>query len=57
MADSPQEGFVNDCGAVYGHLSLYVADGLIVPVSLGINPEFTLAALAERIAESIIRGG
>ncbi len=53
MADSPQEGVVNDCGAVYGHPGLYVADGSIVPTSLGINPAFTIAALAERIAENI----
>jgi choline dehydrogenase-like flavoprotein len=33
---------------------LYVADGVIVPEALGLNPSKTIAALAERIA-AIIR--
>ncbi|MBO8127661.1 MAG: GMC family oxidoreductase [Peptococcaceae bacterium] len=57
MADSPQYGVVDDGGAVYGQPGLYVADGSIVPTSLGVNPALTIAALAERVAERIIREG
>jgi cholesterol oxidase len=57
MADSPQHGVVNDRGAVYGQPGLYVADGSIIPSSLGVNPAFTIAALAEKIAEQIIKEG
>lgn len=57
MADSEKQGVVNSCGAVYGQPGLYIADGSIVPVALGVNPSFTIAALAERIAEHIILEG
>ncbi|MBE0466631.1 MAG: hypothetical protein IBX71_05330, partial [Candidatus Desulforudis sp.] len=57
MADSPQHGVVNDRGAVYGQPGLYVADGSIVPTALGVNPSFTIAALAERVAEHIVQDG
>lgn len=55
MADSPQDGVVNDRGAVYGQPGLYVADGSIIPTALGVNPALTIAALAERIAEHIVQ--
>lgn len=57
MADSPRYGVVNDGGAVYGQPGLYVADGSIIPTSLGVNPAFTISALAERVAEKIIQTG
>ncbi len=57
MADSEKQGVVNGYGAVYGQPGLYIADGSIVPAALGANPSFTIAALAERIAEHIIQGG
>lgn len=57
MADTPEHGVVDARGAVFGQPGLYVADGSIVPVSLGINPSFTIAALAEHVAAEIIREG
>jgi cholesterol oxidase len=39
------------------HERLYVADGSIVPTSLGVNPLWTISALAEWIAEQAIRRG
>ncbi|MEK6814241.1 MAG: GMC family oxidoreductase [Nitrospirota bacterium] len=51
MADSPDRGVVNAEGEVFGHPGLYVADGSILPTSVGPNPSLTIAALAERIAD------
>lgn len=68
MSDDPMHGVVNDVGQVFDgatgggtdpagdpkvHAGLYVADGSIVPGSLGANPFFTISALSERIAASI----
>ena len=57
MADDARHGVVDDQGRVFAgrsgtavHDGLYVADGSIVPTSLGANPSLTIAALAERIA-------
>ncbi|SDH73333.1 alkaline phosphatase D family protein [Variovorax sp. OV700] len=56
MADGPERGVVDSWGRVYNCAAgeppllpgLAVLDGSIVPVSLGINPSLTIAALAER---------
>lgn len=52
MADSPQNGVVDDHGRVFRaeggvHEGLAVLDGAIVPRALGVNPAWTIAALAE----------
>jgi cholesterol oxidase len=56
MADGKSDGVVDPWGRVYARDGdqtalldgLAVLDGSIVPVSLGINPSLTIAALAER---------
>jgi cholesterol oxidase len=54
MADDPAHGVVDDAGKVHGYDGLYVLDGSIVPVALGVNPSKTIAALAERGVELLI---
>ncbi|WP_437562753.1 alpha/beta fold hydrolase [Sorangium sp. So ce542] len=62
MADSAESGVVNHKGTVFAssagaavHEGLYVCDGSIVPVSLGVNPLLTISALAERCAIHLAR--
>ncbi len=54
MADSPDKGVVDAFGRVFGYPGLYVADGSIIPQAIGRNPSYTIAALAERVAQGII---
>ena len=60
MADDRDWGVVDHAGRVFdpraddaaaAYDDLLVADGSIIPTSLGVNPLFTISALAERIAE------
>lgn len=55
MADSAADGVVDHRGEVFGYPGLYVADGSIIPYALGINPSRTIAALAERNAEIMLK--
>ena len=40
-------------GAVHGAAGLYVADGSLLPSSLGVNPMMTIIAMASRVARSM----
>jgi cholesterol oxidase len=53
MADDPMHGVVNPWGEVFGFPGLYVADGAAMPGPVGVNPSFTIAAFADRVAEGI----
>jgi cholesterol oxidase len=62
MADDGENGVVDYRGRVFSggqgakpYRGLYVADGSIVPVPLGVNPLLTISALAEWICEEIVR--
>ena len=56
MADSREQGVVNQLGEVWGYPDLLVADGSIIPSALSVNPSMTISALAERIAFWLIHG-
>ncbi|MGC1798794.1 MAG: GMC family oxidoreductase [Solirubrobacterales bacterium] len=55
MADDPGLGVVDANGKVHGYDGLYVSDGAIIPTALGVNPSKTIAALAERNVEELLR--
>jgi cholesterol oxidase len=50
MGTTRADGVVDHRGEVFGYPGLYVADGAIIPRSIGVNPSKTIAALAERSA-------
>jgi len=61
MADSVEEGVVDSDGRVFNraggvYQGLYVFDGAIVPSALEVNPFMTIAALAWRNCDTILRG-
>jgi cholesterol oxidase len=60
MADCVEDGVVDDVGRLFDprgavHPGFWIADGSILPGSLGVPPSWTIAALAERIADSLAR--
>jgi cholesterol oxidase len=55
MGSSAADGVVDHRGAVFGYPGLYVLDGAIIPRALGLNPTRTIAALAERNMEIMLR--
>jgi cholesterol oxidase len=56
MADEARHGVVDSRGNVFGFPGLYVADGAAMPGPVGVNPSFTIAAFADRVAEGILDG-
>jgi choline dehydrogenase-like flavoprotein len=46
----PAHGVVDADLRVHGTDNLYVADGSVVPSSIGVNPQITIMALASRLA-------
>ena len=53
MATSASRGVVSPDHEVFGAPGLYVADGSVVPSSVGVNPQETIMALATRAADRI----
>src|SRR2546423_3708772 len=57
MGKDGKSGVINQKGQVFignsnnVHEGLYVCDGAIIPTALGVNPFFTICALAERICD------
>ena len=53
MGETPGQGVVDFSGQVFGYPGLYVADGSVVPVNLGVNPSLTITALSEFIMDQM----
>lgn len=54
LADSPEKGVVSTSGEVFGHEGLFIADGSVIPTSIGFHPVMTISAIAERIADAVV---
>jgi cholesterol oxidase len=54
MARHRDEGVVDANGEVFGYPGLHVVDGSVMPGPVGPNPALTIAALADRFAESLL---
>ena len=57
MGNSPREGVVDSHGRVFGQPGLHIADGSVMPGPVGPNPSLTIAALADRFADTILGEG
>jgi cholesterol oxidase len=55
LAESPDRGVTDPFGEVFGYPGLYVADGSLLPTPTGVPPSMTISALAEHVAEHLIR--
>lgn len=62
MGDNSQTGVVDHKGQVFDgtesrnlHPNLYVMDGSVLPLSVGVNPLLTISAVSERCADLVIR--
>jgi cholesterol oxidase len=53
IGTDPATAVCDDRNQVFGHPGLYVIDGSVVPVNLGVNPALTITALAEHAMSQI----
>jgi choline dehydrogenase-like flavoprotein len=53
MSRDPGAGVVDQHCQVHGLGGVFVVDGSVTPTSLGVNPQITLLAMAEKAAEWI----
>jgi cholesterol oxidase len=53
IATGTDSGVVDEHGEVFGHPGLFVADGALLPTSIGYHPCMTIAALAERVGDAV----
>jgi len=54
MGPDPDHAVCDGFGRVHAARNLYVADGSIVPTSLGVNPQLAIMTLATRVASHLI---
>jgi cholesterol oxidase len=55
MGEHERDGVVSPYGEVFNYPGLYVADGSVMPGPVGPNPALTIAALADRFAEQMVK--
>lgn len=55
MSPSPLTGPTSGTGELYECMNLYVADGSVLPTSLGINPMVTIESFAHMISKNVIK--
>lgn len=55
MGETREQGVVDVDGRVHGTAGVYVVDGAAIPTSTGVNPSHTIAAVAERNVERLVR--
>ena len=53
LSSDPDRGVVSTEGEVHGYPGLFVADGSVIPTSIGFHPCMTIAAVAERISDAV----
>lgn len=53
LSESVRDGVVSPEGGVHGYPGLFVADGSVIPSSIGFHPVMTISALAERTADAV----
>lgn len=53
MSNSAETGVVDYKGNVFGYKNMFIADGSVIPVNLGVNPSLTILALSEYIMAHI----
>lgn len=54
MGQDPATSVTDSWGRVHGMDNLFVCDGSLMPTSIGVNPQITIAALATRTATHIL---
>ena len=53
MDVDPAAGVAGTDGAIHGAQGLYVADGSLLPSSIGVNPMMTIIAMASRVSRQL----
>jgi choline dehydrogenase-like flavoprotein len=54
MAADPTKGVTDPWGRLHGLRNMFVVDASVMPTSLGVNPQITIAALADRAARHVL---
>jgi cholesterol oxidase len=53
IGPDPGKGVIDGKNRLYGHESIYVVDGSMIPANLGVNPGLTITAMAEHAMSHI----
>ncbi len=53
MGENAYEGVIDQKNRVFGYNNMYVVDGSMIPMNLGVNPSLTITAMAEHAMSHI----